>query len=112
MKAEIALRDKFDQREFHDLIIAQGLLPPRLLERAVLAELGRRYAEPLTLALKGWPATADYGGTPARLRGRRNSTGRDSKVGGQRGRISLSMYSTAFTTSSSWSRAFPPLAGM
>ena len=43
MKAEIALREKFDQREFHDLIIAQGLLPPRLLERAVLAELVRRY---------------------------------------------------------------------
>ena len=43
MKAEIALRENFDQREFHDLIIAQGLLPPRLLERAVLAELARRY---------------------------------------------------------------------
>ena len=43
MKAEIALREKFDQREFHDLIIAQGLLPPKLLERAVLAELARRY---------------------------------------------------------------------
>jgi len=45
IKAEIALRDKFDQREFHDLIIAQGLLPPKLLERAVLAELARRYPE-------------------------------------------------------------------
>ena len=43
MKAEIALREKFDQREFHDLIIAQGLLPPKLLETAVLAELARRY---------------------------------------------------------------------
>ncbi|TMH29628.1 MAG: DUF885 domain-containing protein, partial [Betaproteobacteria bacterium] len=43
MKAEIALRENFDQREFHDLIIAQGLLPPKLLERAVLAELARRY---------------------------------------------------------------------
>src|SRR5437660_7777159 len=43
MKAEIALREKFDQQEFHDLIIAQGLLPPALLERAVLAELTRRY---------------------------------------------------------------------
>ena len=43
MKAEIALRERFDQREFHDLVIAQGLLPPRLLERAVLAELTRRY---------------------------------------------------------------------
>jgi uncharacterized protein DUF885 len=45
MKAEIALRQKFDQREFHDLIIAQGLLPPRLIERAVLAELARRYPD-------------------------------------------------------------------
>jgi len=43
MKAEILLGEKFDQREFHDLIIAQGLLPPKLLETAVLAELARRY---------------------------------------------------------------------
>ena len=53
MKAEIALREKFDQREFHDLIIAQGLLPPRLLEQAVLAELARRY-----------PGTARSPGSP------------------------------------------------
>jgi len=45
MKAEIALGGKFDQREFHDLIIEQGLLPPRLLEAAVMAELIRRYPE-------------------------------------------------------------------
>ncbi len=43
MKAEILLGEKFDQREFHDLVIAQGLLPPKLLETAVLAELARRY---------------------------------------------------------------------
>src|SRR5204863_9703874 len=43
LKAEIALGEKFDQREFHDLIIAQGLLPPKLLETAVMAELARRY---------------------------------------------------------------------
>lgn len=43
MKAEILLGEKFDQREFHDLIIAQGLLPPKLLETAVLGELARRY---------------------------------------------------------------------
>ena len=43
MKAEIALGDKFKPAEFHDLIIEQGLLPPKLLERAVLAELTRRY---------------------------------------------------------------------
>jgi len=53
MKAEIALREQFDQREFHDLIIAQGLLPPRLLEQAVLAELARRY-----------PGTARSPGSP------------------------------------------------
>jgi hypothetical protein len=45
MKAEIALRDKFDAREFHDLIIAQGLVPPRLLERSVLTELAHRYPD-------------------------------------------------------------------
>ena len=43
LKVEIALGPRFDQREFHDLVIAQGLLPPRLLETAVLAELARRY---------------------------------------------------------------------
>jgi len=43
LKAEIALGEKFNQQEFHDLVIAQGLLPPGLLERAVLEELTRRY---------------------------------------------------------------------
>jgi len=43
LKAEIALGPRFDQRQFHDLVIAQGLLPPGLLERAVLEELTRRY---------------------------------------------------------------------
>jgi uncharacterized protein (DUF885 family) len=43
LRAEIALGPQFDQREFHDLVIAQGLLPPKLLERAVFAELARRY---------------------------------------------------------------------
>jgi uncharacterized protein (DUF885 family) len=57
MKAEIALREKFDQQEFHDLIIAQGLLPPALLERAVLAELTRRY--PDTSRAPGSPGSAD-----------------------------------------------------
>src|SRR6267378_3097758 len=35
LKAELALGPRFDQRQFHDLVIAQGLLPPGLLERAV-----------------------------------------------------------------------------
>jgi uncharacterized protein DUF885 len=43
MKAEIMLGERFKVQEFHDLVIAQGLLPPKLLERAVLAELARRY---------------------------------------------------------------------
>ena len=43
LKAEVALGPRFDQRQFHDLVIAQGLLPPGLLERAVLEELTRRY---------------------------------------------------------------------
>jgi uncharacterized protein (DUF885 family) len=67
MKAEIALRERFDQREFHDLIIAQGLLPPRLLERAVLAELTRRY--PDTSTARGSPGSAGSRspmGAPAR----------------------------------------------
>lgn len=39
LKAEIALGTAFEQRRFHDLVLAQGLLPPDLLERAVMAEL-------------------------------------------------------------------------
>jgi len=31
--------DKFDARKFHDVILAQGLLPPDLMRKAVLAEL-------------------------------------------------------------------------
>lgn len=43
MKAELRLGTRFEQREFHDLVLAQGLLPPKLLEQSVLEELGRRY---------------------------------------------------------------------
>ncbi|MBE9540251.1 MAG: DUF885 domain-containing protein, partial [Proteobacteria bacterium] len=35
-EVEIALGDKFNQREFHDFILEQGLLPPELLREAVL----------------------------------------------------------------------------
>jgi uncharacterized protein (DUF885 family) len=38
-KAELALGARFDQLAFHDAVIAQGLLPPRLLERAVMDAL-------------------------------------------------------------------------
>jgi len=41
LKAELALGPRFEQRRFHDLVIAQGLLPPKLLERAVMQEIGR-----------------------------------------------------------------------
>ena len=57
LKAEIALGEKFNPQEFHDLIIAQGLLPPALLERAVLAELTRRY--PGTAKAPGSASSAD-----------------------------------------------------
>jgi len=60
IKAEIALGPRFDQLEFHDLIIAQGLLPPRLLEPAVMAELTRRYP-----GTSRTPAGSDGGGSPS-----------------------------------------------
>ncbi len=37
-EAERALGARFDQEKFHDFIIDQGLLPPKLLRRAVLEE--------------------------------------------------------------------------
>ncbi len=37
-QAEIALGDDFDQRAFHDFILAQGLLPPDILKKAVMEE--------------------------------------------------------------------------
>ncbi|NKF23794.1 DUF885 domain-containing protein [Solimonas marina] len=46
-ETELALGDKFNQQRFHDFLLAQGLLPPKLLEKAVLeqfipAELARK----------------------------------------------------------------------
>jgi Bacterial protein of unknown function (DUF885) len=35
MDTELKLGDKFDQLEFHDFILAQGILPPSLLRKAV-----------------------------------------------------------------------------
>src|SRR5260221_527444 len=60
IKAGIAIGPRFDQLEFHDLIIAQGLLPPRLLEPAVMAELTRRYP-----GTSRTPAGSDGGGSPS-----------------------------------------------
>lgn len=34
--AELMLGDKFNQQRFHDFLLAQGLLPPKLLEKAVV----------------------------------------------------------------------------
>jgi uncharacterized protein (DUF885 family) len=36
--AEVALRGKFDRRAFNDFVLAQGLVPPRLLHKAVMEE--------------------------------------------------------------------------
>ena len=37
-QAELALRENFDQQAFHDFVLAQGLLPPEILKRAVLEQ--------------------------------------------------------------------------
>jgi len=36
--AEVALRGKFDRQKFNDFVLAQGLVPPKLLRRAVMEE--------------------------------------------------------------------------
>ena len=38
---EVKLGDDFNQREFHDFILEQGLLPPELLRAAVLEHFVR-----------------------------------------------------------------------
>jgi len=40
-RKEHTLGPRFEQRRFHDLVIAQGLLPPKLLERTVMQEIER-----------------------------------------------------------------------
>jgi uncharacterized protein (DUF885 family) len=37
-ETERALGKKFDQKKFHDFILAQGLLPPNLMRQAVLTD--------------------------------------------------------------------------
>jgi len=37
-QAELALRGKFDRKAFNDFVLSQGLLPPALLEKAVMEE--------------------------------------------------------------------------
>ncbi|MBI2970743.1 MAG: DUF885 family protein, partial [Gammaproteobacteria bacterium] len=38
LEAELALKDKFNQQAFHDFILAQGLLPPAQLRKAILED--------------------------------------------------------------------------
>jgi uncharacterized protein (DUF885 family) len=38
MSTELALRDKFNEKAFHDFILSEGLLPPNILEKAVQDE--------------------------------------------------------------------------
>jgi hypothetical protein len=49
LKAEVALGPRFEQRRFHDTVIAQGLLPPKLLEQAVMEELDPAYRRTSTI---------------------------------------------------------------
>jgi uncharacterized protein (DUF885 family) len=37
-ETEAALGKKFDQKKFHDFILAQGLLPPDLMRKAVIED--------------------------------------------------------------------------
>ena len=37
-QTELRLRDDFDQRAFHDFVLAQGILPPDILKEAVMNE--------------------------------------------------------------------------
>lgn len=37
-QTELKLRDDFDQLAFHDFVLAQGMLPPRILKEAVMTE--------------------------------------------------------------------------
>jgi uncharacterized protein (DUF885 family) len=37
-QAELQLREKFNQQEFHDFLLSQGLLPPEILEKAVFQD--------------------------------------------------------------------------
>ena len=37
-QAELKLRDRFDQKAYHDYILAQGMLPPEILKDAVMKE--------------------------------------------------------------------------
>jgi len=38
VQTELALREDFDQQSFHDFVLAQGMLPPELLKKAVMED--------------------------------------------------------------------------
>ena len=37
-QTELVLREKFNQKAFHDFVLAQGMLPPHLLKSAVFEQ--------------------------------------------------------------------------
>jgi uncharacterized protein (DUF885 family) len=37
-KTELAMGERFNTQAYHDFIVAQGLLPPELLEQAVMQD--------------------------------------------------------------------------
>jgi len=37
-EVELRMRDRFNQRAYHDFLLQQGLLPPDILRQAVLSE--------------------------------------------------------------------------
>ena len=42
-RTELTLREKFNQKAFHDFILSQGLLPPEVLTKAVTEDFVPRY---------------------------------------------------------------------
>jgi uncharacterized protein (DUF885 family) len=52
-EAELMLGDKFDRKAFNDFLLAQGMLPPDLLDKAVREELIGAQANPAATAAPG-----------------------------------------------------------
>ena len=53
-RTELALQDEFSARAFHDFILAQGLLPPELLQKAVMERFVPQQLERVS-ATRGQP---------------------------------------------------------
>lgn len=45
-KTQLALRDRFNLQEYHDFILSQGLLPPDLLQKAVMEQFIPEHQKP------------------------------------------------------------------